>query len=818
MGPAVSVKETSDGRQIVHYDGQPFELRPSPGEVFCAAAGGAAIHHDPHCGHITDSSQESPVAYSDPGQDLWRRLLESAPRDDEDGRRAFGASAGLQNGRGDPISQVCRTCTLVPLVAWGGIRSAGKPLSAAVAEFDRAACAERVADADTEITQVVQDFPLDAWPSMPLERYALGTDVSGDSFCYRMEFGTPALCSMRGGHAGKHIIYWRKSDDGWYLRFGSDAQETWQEVRAGFVTAFAYASEGRLTEIDTIDALRSGPALTAKAISCYSPNVIIPVTSRDHVRAFIFHLTGDDTALETFAAHERLKQVIEGDERFADWHPYEVGIFLYEWVDPRPATTTILKVAPGERAKYWQECLAGGYMCIGWDDVGDLTEFASEDEFRERFEAAYSDLYNGHKSTISKKAKELWRFFRLEPGDRVVANRGINEVLAVGRVTEDGYRWSDERREFRNTVSVDWDTGYAQMLPEPRKAWGTVTVAPVQAELWKTIQTRAGSRTSEKVVPADELFEKISGLLERKGQVVLYGPPGTGKTYTSLRFALWWLAAQLPDTGLDPLAAYGTADFRRALDAMHEAGHLTQVTFHPAYGYEDFIEGFRPVEGGDGGLRLELRDGIFKRVCKTAAENPERPYLLLIDEINRGDIPKILGELITLLEPDKRGMHVTLPTGKRFAVPSNVHILGTMNTADRSIRLLDSALRRRFAFHELLPDTEVLNGQKVGNVDLGLLLGELNGRVVKELGRERQIGHSFFLPGGRPVDSEAELAAIVRTEVLPLLQEYAYDDYSLLSRFLGEKIVDVQAHTVAGLSDEGLVEALAAELRADESG
>lgn len=266
---------------------------------------------------------------------------------------------------------------------------------------------------------------------------------------------------------------------------------------------------------------------------------------------------------------------------------------------------------------------------------------------------------------------------------------------------------------------------------------------------------------------------------------------------------------------LEPLAGYGSAAFRRALGTLQESGHLTQVTFHPAYGYEDFIEGYRPAEESGGGLRLVLRDGVFTRVCEAAAANPERPYLLLIDEINRGDIPKILGELITLREKDKRGMHITLPTGRRFAVPSNVHILGTMNTADRSIRLLDSALRRRFAFHELLPDTELLDGNKVGDVDLGLLLRELNSRVVKRLGRERQIGHSFFLPGGTAVDGEAELAAVIRTEVLPLLQEYAYDDYSMLAEFVGGKIVDEQAHTVAGLSDERLVEALSAELQAN---
>lgn len=815
MGLNVYVTDVPDGRHRVHYDGQAFQLAtPAAGEVVCPAGDGTAIHHSKDCRHLAGTG-ESWNILPDPDLNLWLRILESAPESDVAGREAFAMNVGLYNGLGQPVSKVCRTCTLVPSTGAGRIQSPQKTLSEALAEFDRAACADLVRRAEEEIRGVVRDYPLEQWPSMPLEQYALGTGVSKKSFCYRMEFGTPGLCSMKGGHAGKHIIYWRKKDHGWYQRLGLDEQDAWEKVREGFVTAFTHAREGRLADIDAIDALRSGPALTAKAVSCYAPDVILPITSRDHVRIFIFHLTGEDTPLETFAAHERLKQVIDADERFAGWHPYEVGAFLYRWADPRPGSTSILKVAPGRDAKYWNDCLTGGYICVGWDDVGDLTEFASEEDFRGSFEAAYP--YNGNKSTVTKKAKELWRFFQLQPGDRVVANRGTKEILAVGTVTEDGYRWREDREEHRNTVSVNWDTSYAQALPEPQKAWGTVTITPVRAELWKTIQARVGSQPAERVVPADKLFETIAGLIESKGQVVLYGPPGTGKTYTSLRFALWWLTTQLPDTGLDPLAEYGTANFRHALESLHEAGHLTQVTFHPAYGYEDFIEGFRPVESTDAGLRLELRDGIFKRICETAAAHPQRPYLLLIDEINRGDIPKILGELITLLEPDKRGMPVTLPTGRRFAVPSNVRILGTMNTADRSIRLLDSALRRRFAFHELLPDTDALDGQKIGNVDLGLLLRELNSRVVKELGRERQIGHSFFLPGGRPVDSEAGLATIIRTEVLPLLQEYAYDDYSLLSRFLGGKIVDVQAHTVAGLSDEGLVEALAAELRADES-
>ncbi|GAA3967834.1 hypothetical protein GCM10023085_57830 [Actinomadura viridis] len=689
-------------------------------------------------------------------------------------------------------------------------------LSEALATFDRASCAERVAAAADEIAGVVADFPLESWPSLPLDRYALGTEVSADSFCHRMEFGTPALSSMRGGHAGKHIIYRRLSDGSWsFPDQYADVQEAWEKVRSGFVEAFDRAREGRLTDIDTIAALRGGPAITAKAISCYFPGSIVPVNSRDHVRAFIEGISGESaSSLEAFAAHERLKQLIGADERFQGWEPYEISTFLYWWADPRPRTPTILKVAPGEDARFWDDCRSGGYICIGWDEIGDLTSFAAEGDYREAFNDVFLDsMYEGNKSKTSAKANELWRVFQLQPGDLVVANKGIKEVLAVGTVTQDGYVWRPERPEYKHTVSVKWDTAYAQTLRVPQKSWSTVTVAKVQPALWKIIQDGAARPP---IVPAEPLFEQIAGLLARKGQVVLYGPPGTGKTYSALRFALWWLATRVPELKLDPVAEYGTQEFLDSLGALSEAGYLAQVTFHPAYGYEDFIEGFRPGEATDGGLRLALRNGIFMDVCEAAAADPGRPRLLLIDEINRGDIPKILGELITLLEPDKRGLRVTLPTGRRFSVPPNVHILGTMNTADRSIRLLDSALRRRFAFHELLPDAEVLDGQMAGDMDLGLLLRELNRRVVAELGRERQIGHSFFLPGGKPVDSETDLATVIRTEVLPLLQEYTYDDYSKLTQFLGGKII--RGHAVADLGDEELVKALSAELRAGAGG
>src|SRR2546429_3641863 len=170
-------------------------------------------------------------------------------------------------------------------------------------------------------------------------------------------------------------------------------------------------------------------------------------------------------------------------------------------------------------------------------------------------------------------------------------------------------------------------------------------------------------------------------------------------------------------------------------------------SFHPAYGYEDFLEGFRP-ESINGQMHFTLRDGVFKKVCQDAYARPDHRFYLIIDEINRGDIPRIFGELLSVLEKDKRGKAIVLPvSGTTFRVPPNVFLIGTMNTADRSISLLDAALRRRFGFIELMPDTTILKNQTVGSIPLGPWLAALNRRICDRVGtdvRNLQIGHSYL--------------------------------------------------------------------------
>lgn len=225
--------------------------------------------------------------------------------------------------------------------------------------------------------------------------------------------------------------------------------------------------------------------------------------------------------------------------------------------------------------------------------------------------------------------------------------------------------------------------------------------------------------------------------------------------------------------------------------------YLRMCTFHPAYGYEEFIEGYRPALTEDGQSYFQIKDGIFKRICNDARQEPDRTFVLVIDEINRGNIPQIFGELITTLESDKRWnprapieTGVVLPiSNEPFAVPDNVLVIGTMNTADKSIALLDTALRRRFAFRELLPETELLT-TTIYDINLGEFLETINDRISRIIERNLQIGHAYFMKKGTPISSKKELYDVLRDKIFPLLQDYCYGDYQRLEEILGNDIID----------------------------
>ncbi len=258
--------------------------------------------------------------------------------------------------------------------------------------------------------------------------------------------------------------------------------------------------------------------------------------------------------------------------------------------------------------------------------------------------------------------------------------------------------------------------------------------------------------------------------------VVLYGPPGTGKTYKTAQRCV-----EICDQSNDD------HDVRDRYRDLVADGQVEFVTFHQSYGYEEFVEGLRPAvaDVGGAGFRLEAVPGVLKRIADRARDDAESTYVLVIDEINRANISKVMGELITLLEEDKREgaeneIAVALPhSGERFTLPSNLHILGTMNTADRSIALIDTALRRRFDFEEMAPDARML--RIVDGVHLPNVLTKINERLEYLIDRDHLIGHAWLMKAA----NKSDVDGVMRRKIIPLIAEYFYDDWRKVRAVLG---------------------------------
>lgn len=423
----------------------------------------------------------------------------------------------------------------------------------------------------------------------------------------------------------------------------------------------------------------------------------------------------------------------------------------------------------------WMECQQKEIMVLGMDDIGDYSQYDSKESLRQ-------ELISTYDNSTSRKNQALmaWNFAnKLAINDVVFAKRS-NTLVGKGIVTGD-YIFDDSRQEYKNIRTVKWLQISEWEHPGKSVAKRLTDITPYTDYIEKLITIFTPDELDDvdtqpevdypeyssadflsDVYMSEQDYETLVNVLKMKKNIILQGAPGVGKTFTAKRLAYSIIGSKNPD-------------------------RVQMIQFHQSYSYEDFIEGYRPTENG-----FTIKKGSFYKFCKLAEDDDENDYFFIIDEINRGNLSKIFGELFMLIEKDKRGIELQLLySDENFSVPPNVYIIGMMNTADRSLAMLDYALRRRFSFFTMKPGFNTIGFQTYQDSlksdafkKLISCIKQLNSKIAADisLGEGFCIGHSYFCGLTAKTATVQTLTSIIEYELIPLLKEYWFDE--------PEKIID----------------------------
>jgi len=630
--------------------------------------------------------------------------------------------------------------------------------------------------------EFLQVWPPERLATMTLDEYTKAS--SKDSFTYWIESSLDKLGSIWGGSSFKFGVYSRDNTEekesstklsysgsyGWYTSLGKTPEEAFEKVKNSICKVAEYARAGNLDDIENLTGL--GEAYKWKIAFHYQDQndpKIVNIFKQAPLKIFV----GEDSNGHGMANLQ--------EEALAK-RPSELGILEFGhqiWEEWSQKNLVIWKLSHGGNnfsEEERQKCLANKVGAIGADSSKGQAQNFSEAPVGTLFYLCHGNSpiligqFTSKVETYSEADDWLQRSYRV-----------LKKAVKSDPYQENSKYWSPRGNStFYPVPALD--------LLEFEKTLLTPYYEINLAELAKM----AGGPIE--LVDADDkaenniIFPNISELLSPKN-IIFYGPPGTGKTF-----------------GLQNMLKNEYTDSENGI-------RYTFVTFHQSYGYEEFVEGLRPViskrdkvksaqanseVNSDGQIHYEIKPGAFLKLCKQACKNPAYQYAIVIDEINRGNISKIFGELITLIELDKRAgstnsITVTLPySGDFFSVPANVDIIGTMNTADRSLALVDTALRRRFEFIEIMPKPELLIDMKVSansvEIDLVQLLTKINQRIEALYDREHTIGHAYFMQLQGLPDNErfGALTTIFKNRIIPLLEEYFFEDWQKIRLVLGD--------------------------------
>ena len=430
--------------------------------------------------------------------------------------------------------------------------------------------------------------------------------------------------------------------------------------------------------------------------------------------------------------------------------------------------------APGTNASCWEDFYKQEIMGIGWDELGDLREYKSRKEIVEQLR-----IVNDSDSSFTNDSLAIWQFlYEVKPGDIIFVKKGLHSIIGRGIVKSDFEYRSGQDYFFENIRKVKWThkgewehpgqavmktltdiTKYPDYVDKLNQLLGIDEDLALEEN---AVEVYTKSDFLNDVFLTEPEYDKLRSLVLRKKNIILQGAPGVGKTFSAKRLAY-------------------------SIIGEKNENRICMVQFHQNYSYEDFIMGYRPNDKGG----FELQSGVFYNFCIRCKENPDKPYLFIIDEINRGNLSKTFGELLMLIETDKRGETHKINlvySGTAFYIPENLHIIGMMNTADRSLAMIDYALRRRFSFYTMQPAFDKADqngfGDYMENIQCKLYhtviakIKELNNVIRKDstLGKGFEIGHSYFAPENKSDIDDEWVRGVVEYEIIPLIEEYWFDN------------------------------------------